>query len=300
MRRMVTVLVAGALAGGMAACAPEKVRGPVVDPPTSAAPAVTDQPVDPTMPPVDPTTPPVDPSTEPVSNDPSAGGGTATAGEISEDHWVNVETWARAMADDDWAGMDAMSSPGSHAQAYALHQAMWEEIVTGVDDTWKVRPTSFHSSDRAARTVTFEDDDGTTWQFTNLAVDSSGLVTSWDGGAGPLAESIMAGDAPGTPMGTAELAVYSAYRSGSSFYVIYLTQNDTQNEYVHAGAPTYTQADGTSLSAREGLTYDTIYPGNAVYEIAIFDDALLGGRFEVGYDVSDGTAVTLNVPVQPM
>lgn len=293
MRRVLTVLATAALAFGAAGCAGDKPRQPVVPPTTvgPTSPVPTPVPADPTTP--DPTTPTVDPTTpEPI---------TPAVGEISEADWANVEEWARTYANDDWATLETWTAPSTPAMGYVYYTGTYANVVAGQEAGWQFVPITFIASDRAARTLTFQNQDEAAeqWQITNIEVDATGLVASFDHGR-PIADIITIGPALPPEDGAVHALLHSAYDTSSGLTVIYAVANYTGEPITLTEQPSYVSADGTALPTASWVSYDSFDPGEVLYNITVLDGADFGGNLEVTLGRADGSTEVFSIPVLPM
>lgn len=172
-------------------------------------------------------------------------------------------------------------SPGSAAERYVVHQ---KAVATAYAANGE------GSTDPEAQpTLTFTNGvatvaDGaaaTPYTLTDFTFDDNGLITSWTGRSGPVADALWTQPWSGQTGGNT-VDLVSAYKanSGALLVVLKVAANEAATS-PYGYSATYSASDGITYSATSASQPQTIAAGSAGYLVLIFDGAPFGGTVNV-------------------
>jgi hypothetical protein len=187
-------------------------------------------------------------------------------------------------------------SPGSVAERYLTHQ---QALETGFNANGEGqsdpadRPTLTFSDGVA--TITYVDSEPYTWD--DFAFDEDGLVRSWTGKSGPIADTLWTQPWTGQSGGNT-IDLVSAYRSssGSLFVILKVTANEGATS-PFAYSATYSASDGITYSVESASQPQDIAAGSAGYVIMTFSGAPFGGTVNFDGSSPDDYSVSWNASI---
>lgn len=224
---------------------------------------------------------------------------TAPAADQDAEQNATMEAFVSAAWQSRYDEAIQYASPDSAADRYVVHQ--------------QAANTAFNANGEGATdpesqpTLTFADGVVTvaesgvpdTYNLTDFAFDDDGLVTSWTGRSGPVADALWTQPWSGQTGGNT-IDLVSAYKanSGALWVVLKVTANEAATE-TYGYSATYSASDGITYSVASASQPQSIAAGSAGFVVLIFDGAPFGGtvNLEGGHPTDYSLSWTAAVPV---
>lgn len=216
----------------------------------------------------------------------------------SSEQNATIESFISATFEDRFEDGLQHVSPGSPAERYVAHQ---QAVVTGMNANG-----DGYADPATDPTFTFEDGtvkvveyDQSEYALTDFTFDEDGLVVSWVGKSGPVADVLWTDPWTGQTGGNT-IDLVSAYRanSGRLFVVLKVAANERTTS-VFGYSATYSASDGITYTAETSSQPQEIANGSAGYVILAFPGAPFGGTVNLEGTSSDySTSWAARVPVK--
>ncbi|MBG6060109.1 hypothetical protein RCH16_003591 [Cryobacterium sp. MP_M5] len=217
----------------------------------------------------------------------------------SSEQNATIESFISATFDDRFEEGLQHASPGSPAERYVTHQ---QAVLTGMNANG-----DGYADPATDPTFTFEDGtvkvveyDQSEYALTDFTFDEDGLVVSWVGKSGPVADVLWTAPWNGQTGGNT-INLVSAYRanSGGLFVVLKVAANERTTS-VFGYSATYSASDGITYTAETSSQPQEIANGSAGYVILAFPGAPFGGTVNLeGTSPDDySTSWAASVPVK--
>jgi len=229
----------------------------------------------------------------------SAPASSAPERDQSSEQNATMEAFVSAAFVDRFEDALQHASPGSPADRYVTHQ---QALFTGLN------ANGDGNTDPVAQpTLTFDDgtvkvvySDQTEYALTDFTFDEDGLVVSWVGKSGPVADVLWTTPWSGQAGGNT-IDLVSAYRanSGALFVVLKVAANERTTS-VYGYSATYSAADGITYTAEWASQPQQIANGSAGYVILVFPSAPFGGTVNLEGASPDDYSISwvASVPVK--
>lgn len=211
---------------------------------------------------------------EPAEPSPSAS--SAPERDLSAEQDATIESFISAAFEDRFEEAMQHASPGSPAERYVTHQ---QAVFTGLNANGEgyADPATDPTLTFDDGTVQVVDPDQSKYALTDFTFDEDGLVVSWTGKSGPVADVLWTTPWSGQSGGNT-IDLVSAYRAngGGLYVVLKVTANErTTTSFGHTA--TYSASDGITYTADGASQPQQIAAGSAGYVIITFPGAPFGG-----------------------
>lgn len=229
----------------------------------------------------------------------SAPASSAPERDQSAEQNATIEALITAIWEDRFEEALQHASPGSPAERYVTHQ---QALFTGLN-------ANGHGYMDPANEPTLTFDDGSVkvvevgqseYTLSDFTFDGDGLVVSWTGKSGPLADVLWTAPWSGQTGGNT-IDLVSAYRanSGHLFVILKVSANERTTS-VFGYSATYSGSDGITYSAESSSQPEQIATGSAGYVIMNFPGAPFGGTVNLEGSSPDDYSISwaASVPIQ--
>ncbi|WP_199183331.1 hypothetical protein [Cryobacterium sp. Y82] len=211
---------------------------------------------------------------EPAESNASAS--SASEKDSSSKQDATIEAFISAAFGDGYEDALQHASPGSPAERYVTHQ---QALFTGLNANGdgETDPADEPTLAFKGGTVQVVQSDQSEYALTDFIFDEDGLVVSWIGKSGPVADVLWTTPWSGQTGGNT-IDLVSAYRAngGGLFVVLKVTANERSTNAFGYSA-TYSASDGITYTADGASQPQQIAVGSAGYVILTFPGAPFGG-----------------------
>lgn len=217
----------------------------------------------------------------------------------SSEQNATIEAFISATFEDRFEDGLQHASPGSPAERYVTHQ---QAVLTGINANG-----DGYSDPATDPTLTFDggtvnvvESDQSEYALTDFTFDEDGLVVSWVGKSGPVADVLWTAPWSGQTGGNT-IDLVSAYKanSGGLFVVLKVAANERTTS-VYGYSATYSASDGITYTAEWASEPQEIAIGSAGYVILAFPGAPFGGTVNLEGTSPDDYSISwaASVPVK--
>lgn len=211
---------------------------------------------------------------EPASS--NAPASSAAESDPSLEQNATIEAFISAAFGDGYEDALQHASPGSPAERYVIHQ---QALFTGLNANGDggTDPANEPTLTFDDGTVNVVESDQSEYSLTDFAFDEEGLVVSWTGKSGPVADVLWTTPWSGQTGGNT-IDLVSAYRAnGGALFVILKVAANERSTTAFGYSATYSASDGITYTADSASQPQQIANGSAGYIIVTFPGAPFGG-----------------------
>lgn len=238
------------------------------------------------------------PSTrEPVET--SASASSAPEPDEGAEQSATIKAFISAAFEDRFEDASQHASIGSPAERYVAHQQAVNTGLNANGDGYSLDPATEPTMSFDGGTVNVVESDLSEYALSDFVFDDDGLVASWTGKSGPVADVLWTTPWSGQTGGNT-IDLVSAYKANSGLLLVVLkvaANERTTSAYGYSA--TYSASDGITYSAEWASQPEQIATGSAGYVVLTFLGAPFGGAVNLeGTSPDDfSTSWSASVPV---